>query len=91
MSTVQVTRGQGATCARPGQARMDAVPRLALLAGSLPFSGLDLPFLLGGGLLLVGLGLALYLAIRRHEPLPDETVPAVERVGIEVERVNVEA
>jgi hypothetical protein len=70
---------------------MDAVPRLALLAGSLPFSGRDLPFLLGGGMLLVGLGVVLYLAIRRHEPVPDENVPAVERVGIEAERVNVEA
>jgi hypothetical protein len=73
---------------RPG---MDTLPIFAPVAGSLPFSGLDLPFLLGGGLLLAGLGVVLYLAIRRHEPAPDESVSAVERVGVEAERVNVEA
>jgi hypothetical protein len=90
VSKVQATIRAGGRL-RPGPIRMDAVPRLALLAGSLPFSGLDLPFLLGGGLVLAGLGLVLYLAIRRHEPAPDESVPAVERVGVEAERVNVEA
>jgi hypothetical protein len=70
---------------------MDTVQVFALLPGSLPFSGLDLPFLLGGGLLLAAIGLALCLTIQRHEPAPDESVPAVERIGVEAERVNVEA
>ncbi len=59
-----------------------------MVAGSLPFSGLDLPFLVGGGLLLAGLGLVLCVAIQRHQPAPDDSVPTVERVGVEDERVN---
>jgi hypothetical protein len=43
----------------------------ALLTSSLPFSGMDLPFLLGGGLLLAAIGLALRLRISRYEvPTP---------------------
>ena len=70
---------------------MDFVSTIDLLAASLPFSGVDLSFLLGGGLLLAAIFLALRLRIRRHEPPRAPGVPEVERVGVKPERVKVEA
>jgi hypothetical protein len=73
------------------QCTMYVATAFALLTSSLPFSGMDLPFLLGGGLLLAAIGLALSLRISRHEPPHSPGVPEVQRVGVEPERVKVEA
>jgi hypothetical protein len=52
---------------------------------------MDLPFPLGGGLLLAAIGLALCIRISRDEPPHSAGVPEVERFGVEPERVKVEA
>ena len=70
---------------------MDPVPLLALHFASLPFSGVDLSFLIGGAVLVGAMGLLLRMRIGRQEPPPNRSVPTVERVGVEPEHVEVEA
>jgi hypothetical protein len=53
----------GARAASPARGGAPSVSR-----GSLPFTGLDLSFVVGGGLILLGMGVALRQATRRTSP-----------------------